>query len=184
MSGVLDLFLAQPFGARSLMQRIFSLAIHDGVRSVQKAIDTLASSKIKDQILCDKIKAFVDADEEVKQEIREQALEQDVDIIVTILRSEYFAPELSAAQVETTFNAYVAWNSAVENVRSSHISRKSSGFSSDSISIRTPNHVDSELREGAELFAHLKQYLKLCTRQRDKLMMLQIIEEVSYPVAI
>jgi hypothetical protein len=177
MSGVLDLFLAQPFGARSLMQRIFSMAINDGVRSVQKAIDTLASTKIKDQVLCDKIKAFVDADEEVKQEVREQALEQDVDIIVTILRSEYFAPELTPAQVETTFNAYVAWNSAVENVRSSHISRKSSGFSTDSVSTHTPNHVDSELRDGAELFAHLKQYLKLCTRQRDKLMMLQIIEE-------
>jgi hypothetical protein len=38
--------------------------------------------------------------------------------------------------------------------------------------------MDKEFRQGAELFAHLKQYLKLCLRQRDKLMMLQIIEEV------
>lgn len=34
------------------------------------------------------------------------------------------------------------------------------------------------MRQGAELFAHLKQLLKLCLRQRDKKMMLEIIEEV------
>lgn len=33
------------------------------------------------------------------------------------------------------------------------------------------------MRQGAELFAHLKQLLKLYTRQRDKTMMMSIIEE-------
>src|SRR5215471_11922113 len=50
MSGVLDLFLAQPFGSRSLLQRIFALAIHDGIRSFQKAINGL-STKIADPVL-------------------------------------------------------------------------------------------------------------------------------------
>ena len=40
--------------------------------------------------------------------------------------------------------------------------------------------VDTEMRQGAELFAHLKQLLKLFMRQRDKAMMLQMIEEVPY----
>lgn len=35
------------------------------------------------------------------------------------------------------------------------------------------------MRYGAELFAQLKQLLKLHTRQRDKTMMLRMIEEVS-----
>jgi hypothetical protein len=35
-----------------------------------------------------------------------------------------------------------------------------------------------EMRQEAELFAHLKQLLKLYMRQRDKAMMLQMIEEV------
>jgi hypothetical protein len=39
--------------------------------------------------------------------------------------------------------------------------------------------VDTEMRQGAELFAHMKQLLKLCMRQRDKEMMLQMIEEVQ-----
>jgi len=152
MSGVLDLFLAQPFGARSLLQRIFGMAINDGVNSVQKTIDTLGSTRIKDEVLCAKIKAYVQADENVKELIRQEALSDQVDVVVTILRSEYFQPELSPPQVEKVFNAYVAWNNAVEN-------------------------VEKEMRSGAELFAHLKQYLKLCLRQRDKVMMLQIIEE-------
>lgn len=152
MSGVLDLFLAQPFGSRSLLQRIFGMAIHDGINAVQKSIDTLSTTRIKDQVLCDKIKAFTNTDEEVKAIIRQEADAEQVDVLVAILRSDFFEPELSAEQIGTVFNAYVAWNNAVEN-------------------------VDSEMRQGAELFAHLKQLLKLCLRQRDKKMMLEIIEE-------
>lgn len=35
------------------------------------------------------------------------------------------------------------------------------------------------MKQGAQTFAHLKQLLKLYTRQRDKAMMLSVIEEVS-----
>lgn len=34
------------------------------------------------------------------------------------------------------------------------------------------------MKQGAQLFAHLKQLLKLYTRKRDKAMMLSVIEEV------
>lgn len=179
MSGVLDLFLAQPFGARSLLQRIFGMAINDGVNSVQKSIDTLASTKLKDDILCAKIRAYVQADEAVKDVIRQDAASDNVDVVVTILRSDFFQPELSPQQVETVFNAYVAWNNAVENVRPSRLNRKGSSRSNLTLGGNAMPPVDKEFRQGAELFAHLKQYLKLCLRQRDKLMMLQIIEEVS-----
>tara|TARA_R110002003_G_scaffold126_15_gene11564 strand:+ start:20735 stop:21703 length:969 start_codon:yes stop_codon:yes gene_type:complete len=179
MSGVLDLFLAQPFGARSLLQRIFGMAIHDGVNSVQKSIDTLASTKIKDDVLCAKIKAFVQADEAVKDVIRAEAVNDNVDIVVTVLRSEFFQPELSSQQIEKVFNAYVAWNNAVETTRPGRLSRKTSSRSNLTTGASATPPIDREFRQGAELFAHLKQYLKLCLRQRDKLMMLQIIEEVS-----
>ncbi len=35
------------------------------------------------------------------------------------------------------------------------------------------------MKQGAQLFAYLKQLLKMYTRQRDKAMMLSVIEEVS-----
>ncbi|KAF1832940.1 hypothetical protein BDW02DRAFT_580817 [Decorospora gaudefroyi] len=167
MSGVLDLFLAQPFGARSLLQRIFGMAINDGINSVQKTIDTLGSTRIKDDVLCAKIQAYVQADEGVKTAIREEAARDNIDPVVTILQSEFFQPELTSQQVEKVFNAYVAWTNAVENVKSNRL-----GTATESAA-----QVEKEMRSGAELFAHLKQYLKLCLRQRDKLMMLQIIEE-------
>jgi hypothetical protein len=116
MSGVLDLFLAQPFGSRSLLQRIFSMTLQDGIKTFQKSIDGLVS-KIDDPVLVEKLKAFIEADEPVRMEIREEAAAEDVDIIVAILRSELFSPELSPEQIGKVFNAYVAWNNAVDNVR-------------------------------------------------------------------
>ncbi|KAG9784223.1 hypothetical protein KCU88_g2841, partial [Aureobasidium melanogenum] len=151
MSGVLDLFLAQPFGARSLLQRIFALTLADGIRQFQKSIDDLVL-KIGDPILTNKIKAFVDSSEETKILVRQEAQAEDVDVVVAILRSEKFQPELSPAQIQRVFNAWVAWNSAVES-------------------------PDDELKQGAETFSYLKQLLKLMTRQRDKAMMAQMIEE-------
>ncbi|PIG81061.1 PX domain protein [Aspergillus arachidicola] len=151
MSGVLDLFLAQPFGSRSLLQRIFSMTLNDGIKQFQKAIDSLVS-KVDDASLCQKLKAFTDSDEATKNEIRAEAEDEDIDILVAILRSDRFSPELTPEQYGKVFNAYVAWNQAVES-------------------------VDAEMREGAQWFANMKQLLKLYTRQRDKAMMLSIVEE-------
>ncbi|KIH86611.1 hypothetical protein SPBR_08111 [Sporothrix brasiliensis 5110] len=151
MSGVLDIFLAQPFGTRSLMQRIFSLTLNDGIRNFQKSIDSLAV-KIDDPVFVSKLKAYSDADQAIKDIIRDEATNDDVDILVGILRSELIEPPLMPEQIGRLYNAYVAFNSAVEN-------------------------VDEELKQGAELFSYLKQLMKLYTRQRDKAMMLNLIEE-------
>lgn len=151
MSGVLDLFLAQPFGTRSLLQRIFSTTLNNGIRAQQKAVESLAA-KINEQAFVTKLSAFVSAPEDIKNEIRAEAESEQVEIVVAILRSEYFEPALTPPQIQKIFNAYVAWTSAVEN-------------------------IDAELKQGAEEFSRLKQLLKMMTRTRDKEMMAQMIEE-------
>lgn len=151
MSSVLDLFLAQPFGSRSLLQRIFSMTLNEGIKDFQKGINSLVS-KVDDTVLTQKLKSFVDADEAVKNIIREEAEAEDVDIIVAVLRSELIEPELTPEQIGKVFNSWVAWNHAVDN-------------------------VDLEMQQGAQWFANMKQLLKLYTRQRDKAMMLSIVEE-------
>ena len=151
MSGVLDLFLAQPFGTRSLLQRIFSTTLHNGIKTAQRSVDQVAA-KIDEPVFVQKLQAFVDAPEDIKNEIRAEAEADSTDSIVVVLRSEHFAPALTAPQIQKIFNAYVAWNSAVEN-------------------------IDTELLQGAEDFSKLKQLLKLMTRKRDKVMMAQMIEE-------
>jgi hypothetical protein len=116
MSGVLDLFLAQPFGSRSLAQRVFGMAINDGIRTFQKSVDSLAA-KVDDPVLCAKLEHFCNADEDTKNFIRREAVVDSIDLVVAILRSESISPELAPEQVGKVFNAYVAWNNAVENVR-------------------------------------------------------------------
>jgi hypothetical protein len=151
MSSLLDVFLAQPFGARSLLQRIFSLTLNDSIRAHQKSIDSIRE-RIGDAVFCDKLRAFTYADEEIKNTVRAEAKDDGVDLIVAILRTELIEPQLNGEQIGKIFNAYVAWNNAVEN-------------------------VDTEMKQGAELFSHLKTLLKLYTRQRDKSMMLSLVEE-------
>ncbi|KAL9601375.1 MAG: hypothetical protein Q9219_002551 [cf. Caloplaca sp. 3 TL-2023] len=151
MRGVLDLFLAQPLGARSLAQRVLGMALNDGIRGFQKSIDALVA-KINDTTFCAKLKRFVDADEGTKNVVRSEAVVDGVDLVVAILKSDQLSPEPTPEEVGKAFNAYVAWNNAVDN-------------------------VDDEMKAGAQLFAYLKQLLKMYTRQRDKAMMLSVIEE-------
>jgi hypothetical protein len=155
MNGILDIFLLQPFGARSLLQRIFGMAISDGVTNIQKSIDILVSKRIGPErlVFTDKIRQYAESDVKVKNELKNEAAIEEVDLLVCIMRSDHFIPQATDEQVQDVFNAYVAWNNEVEN-------------------------IDSEMRQNAELFAHLKQLLKLYMRQRDKAMMLQMIEEV------
>lgn len=151
MSGVLDIFMAQPFGSRSLLQRIFTITLNEGIKSFQRSIDTLAE-KIGDSVLVDKIRAYTDAELHVKMGIREEAISDDVDLLVAIQKTNLLEPPLTDQQVGTVYNAYVAFNNAVEN-------------------------FDEDLKQGALLFSYMKQLLKLYTRQRDKAMMLSLVEE-------
>lgn len=173
MSGVLDLFLAQPFGTRSLAQRVFGMALNDGIRSFQKSIDSLVL-KIDDEVLCQKLRQFVNSEEELKNNIRSEAVVEEIDIVVAILRSDELSPELAPEQVGRVFNAFVAWNNAVDNVRFTP------SYSPEREESSHFNQVDDEMKHGAELFAHLKQLLKMYTRQRDKSMMASVIEEVCF----
>ena len=151
MAGILDIFLAQPFGSRSLMQRIFSLTLNDGIRSFQKSIDVL-DVKIGDPVFAQKLQKYSNCEEHIKIAIREEADSEQIDLIVAILRSDQIEPELTGPQFQRLFNAYVAFNNAVDN-------------------------IDEEFKQGAEFFSYLKQLLKLIVRQRDKAMMLELVEE-------
>ena len=151
MASVLDIFMAQPLGAKSLLQRIFGLALGDGIRAIQRSIETL-STKIDEPIFSEKIKAYTEADEELKQTLRRESREEKIDLLVKVLQCEELTPALSTEQIGRVFNAYVAWDNVVEN-------------------------VDKEMRQGAEMYAQLKQLLRLHSRQRDKKKMLEMIEE-------
>jgi len=98
-----------------LLQRIFGYAISYGITSGQKSLDAM-STRIDDSALCDKIDAYVNANVDLKEALRLEAREEDIDLMVVILRTERFTPILDDNRIGRIFNAYIAWNNAVENV--------------------------------------------------------------------
>src|SRR5271170_8098107 len=80
LRGVLDLFLAQPFGQRSLLQRILSVTLSDDIHKIQKNIDTLRAT-IGDDALCDKLKNYVHADPAIQEPIRKEAADGEAELI-------------------------------------------------------------------------------------------------------
>jgi hypothetical protein len=116
MSGVLDIFVAQPFGTRSLLQRIFGMAISDGITNIQKAIDTLISQRIEDHMLADRIRQYTESDANIKEELKLEAQKEKTDLIVCIVKSEYFEPHPDAEQIAFIESAYEAWSTSLETV--------------------------------------------------------------------
>ena len=115
MSGVLNLFLAQPFGTRSLMQRILIMAISDSISHIQKSIDTL-QAKIDETLPCERIQNYVYSEQETKDLIENVSEEGNIDKLVVILRTDLLKPVLPSETSGKILNTYVAWNKAVENV--------------------------------------------------------------------
>jgi hypothetical protein len=115
LRGVLDLFLAQPFGQRSLLQRILSVTLNDDIKKITKNIDDLRA-KIEDDALCDKLKNYVYADPVIQDPIRQEAADGATELITAILRSEDLKPTLDGKQIIRMHAAYLAWVSAVDAV--------------------------------------------------------------------
>jgi hypothetical protein len=115
LRGILDLFLAQPFGQRSLLQRILSVALNDDIKKITKNIDDLRA-KIEDDALCDKLKNYVYADPAIQDPIRQETVDGGTELITAILRSEDLKPALDRKQIIRMHAAYLAWVSAVDAV--------------------------------------------------------------------
>jgi len=117
LRGILDLFLAQPFGQRSLLQRILSITLNDDIKKLQKNLDIL-KEKIGDDALCEKLKNYIFADVAIQDPIRQEAANGETDLITAIMRSEDLLPALDGKQIIRIHSAFMAWNSAVDEVHS------------------------------------------------------------------
>lgn len=117
LRGLLDLFLVQPFGQKSLLQRILSVTLNDDIQKLQKNIDILRES-IADDTLCDKLKNYVYADSAIQDPIRQEAEDGKTELITAIMRSEDVQPALDGKRIIRMQSALAAWNAAVDAVSS------------------------------------------------------------------
>ncbi|EPQ59257.1 hypothetical protein GLOTRDRAFT_70534 [Gloeophyllum trabeum ATCC 11539] len=103
---VLDLFLAQPFGQRSLLQRMFTSSLTEEVHALEEDIEAV-KDKVDDPVLCEKIRAFVYAPREIQEIYKADAAAENLNILTTVLRSGE-APPLTRPQMHRVMRAHRA----------------------------------------------------------------------------
>ncbi|KAF9185403.1 hypothetical protein BGZ50_003073 [Haplosporangium sp. Z 11] len=107
MKGIMDLFLAQPFGSRSLMQRIISGNMQEEVTEYKREIADLEDA-IHDPTLCEKIRNYVYAPRSVINQIFPDDEMYDITelgLVMDVLRSEQILPVLQPLQIKRVWDA-------------------------------------------------------------------------------
>ncbi|KAG8806361.1 hypothetical protein FRC18_006122 [Serendipita sp. 400] len=72
--GLMDLFMAQPFGGKSLLQRMFTSSLFEEAKALQEDIAAV-SEKVGDPALCEKVRQFIYAPKEIQAFYRTEACE-------------------------------------------------------------------------------------------------------------
>ncbi|KAK4688456.1 hypothetical protein P7C73_g1666, partial [Tremellales sp. Uapishka_1] len=157
--GVLDLFLARPFGGQSLIQRMFSSSLTEDVRLLAEDIEAV-QEKVDDPVLCQKIEQYANAPYEIQETYRRDALNEGVELLVVILRSPEM-PSLSRPQFQRVFKASRAYKDY----------KAAQADLDDSDDDLGPDNDD------AWLFEDLNILMKLWTRKKEKEQLLALIFE-------
>ncbi|CAB4476818.1 hypothetical protein RhiirA5_493779 [Rhizophagus irregularis] len=99
MRGVLDIFLAQPFGQKSLAQRILSMNLTEDIKELSNDIKLL-ENEINDDEVCQKLRNYIYASREVQTAVKKEAKGENIDdLALTILYTENLTPSLMDSQI-------------------------------------------------------------------------------------
>ncbi|KAJ7890777.1 hypothetical protein B0H13DRAFT_2039725 [Mycena leptocephala] len=173
---VLDLFLAQPFGGRSLLQRsvlcLFILKAHSPSSECSPAPyggsesagggDDAVKEKVEDPMICEKIRQFVYAPREIQDMLKADAAAERMNLITVVLRAAD-EPFLSRAQMHRVAKAHRAHNIYLKH-------RESLADSDDD---------DGPKDDDAWLFEDLKVLANLYSRLRDREQLIGLLFEGS-----
>ncbi|KAJ7638835.1 hypothetical protein FB45DRAFT_1023592 [Roridomyces roridus] len=158
---VLDLFLAQPFGGRSLLQRMFTGSLSEEVRALEEEIEAV-KEKVDDPMICEKIRQFVYAPREIQDMLKADAAAERMNLITVVLRAAD-QPFLSRAQMHRVARAHRAHGLYMKH-------RDSLADSDDD---------DGPQDEDGWLFEDLKVLANLYSRLRDREQLIGLIFEGS-----
>ncbi|CEH12080.1 Membrane coat complex Retromer, subunit VPS5/SNX1, Sorting nexins, and related PX domain-containing proteins [Ceraceosorus bombacis] len=160
---VIDLFLAQPFGQRSLLQRMFTSSMQEEVRELERMLMAV-KGKIEDEDLCERVKAFVNAPVEYQRALKAQAKTERLDILTCILRS----PPAGTAPLTRPQITRVVRASRAYEVYKQYRANLGRGEEDQGPDAVAPD---------AWLYEDLHIYLRCLTRLRDKEQMISLIFE-------
>ncbi|KAF7775910.1 hypothetical protein Agabi119p4_4303 [Agaricus bisporus var. burnettii] len=156
---ILDLFMAQPFGGKSLIQRMFTSSLAEEAKQLQEEIESI-KDKIDDPMICAKIRHFVYAPREIQEMFKADSVSEKMNIFVVILRSAE-QPVLMRPQMQRLARAHKA-HLEYERYRSS---------------LEDSDDDDGPQNEDAWLMEDLKVLAFLYTRLRDRELLIDLIYE-------
>ncbi|SJL02010.1 uncharacterized protein ARMOST_05334 [Armillaria ostoyae] len=156
---VLDLFLAQPFGGRSLLQRMFSGSLTEEARALEEEIEAV-KVKVDDPVMCEKIRLFMYGPREIQDMYKADAAREKLPLLTVVLRSGD-EPALMRAQLHRVAKAHRAHGTYMRY-------RESLDDSDDD---------DGPMDEDAWLFEDLKVLASLYARLRDREQLIALIFE-------
>ncbi|EPY52018.1 fungal protein [Schizosaccharomyces cryophilus OY26] len=114
MKRILDTLLAQPFGMKSLFQRLLSLSLSDNVRAIHKLIDKYESQVDNSDIL-QKIQQQVENPCKAAQEVLQNDEMTPQDYLLYLLVSDEVPPRLSDASIKQVIMDGSSWKEAMES---------------------------------------------------------------------
>lgn len=151
MRSLLDLFLAQPFGQRSLLQRMFTGPVHEEIAELRE-LGKRVQARIGDAHLARKVDEFVAAPYRVQCVYLAQAEDERIDLLTAVLRSP-LGGDLQQHQVHRVVHASRAY-AAFKRERRAALARGDPEPEPDS--------------DEAWLYEDLHVYLNLARRIHDK----------------
>ncbi|PCH41007.1 hypothetical protein WOLCODRAFT_131649 [Wolfiporia cocos MD-104 SS10] len=157
--GVLDLFLAQPFGGRSLLQRMFTGSLLEEVKAIEEDIESV-KDKIQDPTICEKVRQFVYAPREIQAVYKADAAAENMHVLAAVLRSGE-EPTLSRAQLQRVLHAHRAHKEYLRYAAS----------------LQDSDDDEGPQDEQAWLFEDLSVLAQLYSRLRDREQLIELIFE-------
>ncbi|KAI0771644.1 hypothetical protein BD413DRAFT_625140 [Trametes elegans] len=155
--GVLDLFLAQPFGGRSLLQRMFTGQLMEEARALEEDIDAVRD-KVDDPIMCEKVRLFVYAPREIQAVYKADAAAENMHVLAVVLRSGE-QPALSRGQMQRVMRAHRAHKEYLRYTES----------------LADSDDDEGPQDEEAWLFEDLSVLAKLYARLKDREQLIELI---------
>ncbi|KAI8357990.1 hypothetical protein B0O80DRAFT_495769 [Mortierella sp. GBAus27b] len=169
MKGIMDLFLAQPFGTRSLMQRIISVNMQEEVTEYKKEISEIEAG-IDDPLLCEKIRNYVYAPRSVISEIFPDDETYDITelgLVMDVLRSDRIQPVLEPRQIKRVTDAYQKLEQErLEKERLKQLNRRQNGVT-DNLSDRSSDYSSSE-SDSSRSSVDIGDHQRLHQQESDK----------------
>lgn len=158
MKGMMDLFMAQPFGGQSLLQTMFSTVLADDLRGQEKTIHELEhrilneADDAQDVIQCLKKCIFDNEDGKIvdMDRVHNEADSMMIPSCLVLLLKSTETGVITGSMVADVIESYTAWKS-LKNLPQDQI---------------TP-----DLESDALYFSHVKELLQLYIRERDKRLM-------------